>query len=215
MPSLVEIGQEVNCIDVKQHFVCIFCSSLRLVPNYSWLKLAQWFWRKMILNFVNVFLLFLIIIFRWKRAGAFIWTKLKPLHLSMLCAKFGWNGPVVLEKKMKMWTVYRQTDGQTELSLSWAKKPFWDHQWIRSPGERWATNTQAKKFECVVCLRKSYSSQGLCVMRLDMGTINSFCLDDGVRKLLLMWDCHYWFEISRLCLSASNPMKTISSVLVG
>ena len=36
-----------------------------------------------------------------------------------------------------------------------------------------------------VCLRKSYSSQGLSVMRLDMGTINLFCLDDDVRKMLL------------------------------
>ena len=37
-----------------------------------------------------------------------------------------------------------------------------------------------------VCLRKSYCSHGLSVMRLDIGTINSFCLDDGVGKILLM-----------------------------
>ena len=49
-----------------------------------------------------------------------------------------------------------------------------------------------------VCLRKSDSSQasqGLSVMGLDMGTINSFCLDDG----------HYWWEISNLCILATNP----------
>ena len=30
-----------------------------------------------------------IIISPWKRAGPFIWTNLNPLHLRMLCAKFG------------------------------------------------------------------------------------------------------------------------------
>ena len=34
-----------------------------------------------------------------------------------------------------------------------------------------------------VCLRKSYSNQGLSVMGLDMGTINSFCLVDGVASV--------------------------------
>ena len=38
----------------------------------------------------------------------------------------------------------------------------------------------------MVCLRNSDPSQGLSVMRLDMETINSFCLDGGVRKILLM-----------------------------
>ena len=31
----------------------------------------------------------------------------------MFCAKFGWIGQVILEKKMKMWKVYRHADGQT------------------------------------------------------------------------------------------------------
>ena len=30
----------------------------------------------------------------WKRAGPFIWKKkFNPIHLRMLCAKFGWNWP--------------------------------------------------------------------------------------------------------------------------
>ena len=33
-----------------------------------------------------------VIISHWRRAGAFIWTNLNPLHPKMLCAKFGWNG---------------------------------------------------------------------------------------------------------------------------
>ena len=105
----------------------------------------------------------------WKRAGSFIWNKLNPLHLRMLCAKFGWNwlwflrrrffnfvnvfslfrnyfplekgralhlnkiesfyprmlcakfGPVVLEKKIKMWKVYKQTTDERWLEkLTWA-----------------------------------------------------------------------------------------------
>ena len=66
-----------------------------------------------------------------------------------------------------------------------------------------------------VCLRKSYCSHGLSVMRWDMGTINSFCLDDGVRKILLMWGCHLIDEryLMHLCISATNPMKILSWVL--
>ena len=52
-------------------------------------------------------------------------------------------------------------------------------------GVRWAANTQQQKNQMCrfVCLRKSDCSQGLSVMRIDMGTINSFCLDDGVHVL--------------------------------
>ena len=34
---------------------------------------------------------YIVIISPWKRTGPFIWTNLNPLHLKMLCAKFGWN----------------------------------------------------------------------------------------------------------------------------
>ena len=56
----------------------------------SWLKLAQWFWRRRFFNFINV-----ISSFRnylpFERGGAFISTNLYPLHPRMLCVKFGWN----------------------------------------------------------------------------------------------------------------------------
>ena len=58
-----------------------------------WLKLAQWFWRRRFLNFVNVFSFF-----------RNYFPKL-PHHPRMLCFKFGEIGPVVLEK-MKLWKVY-------------------------------------------------------------------------------------------------------------
>ena len=82
---------------------------------------------------------YFIIISPWKRAGPFIWTNLNPLHPGILCAKFGSNWPTTdLEKKMKMWKVYRQTNGRTDgrtddgrqvirkahlsFQLRWAKK---------------------------------------------------------------------------------------------
>ena len=78
---------------------------------------------------------FFVIISPWKRAGPFIWTNLNPLHPRMLVPSLVEIGPVVLEKKMKMWKVYRQTDGRTDgrtdrqttddrwsEKLRWAKK---------------------------------------------------------------------------------------------
>ena len=55
-----------------------------------WLKLAQWFWWRGLLNFVEYFCYF-VIISPWKRVGPFFWTNLNPLHPRVLCAKFGWN----------------------------------------------------------------------------------------------------------------------------
>ena len=57
-----------------------------------WLKLAQWFWGKRFLNFVDVFLQFRNN-FPLKRAGPFIWTNLNLVHARMHCAKFGWHSP--------------------------------------------------------------------------------------------------------------------------
>ena len=41
-----------------------------------------------------------VIIFPWKRASPFIRKKLNSLLPRMLCAKFGWHWPSVLEKKI-------------------------------------------------------------------------------------------------------------------
>ena len=45
----------------------------------DWLKLAQWFWRRRFLNFVNVHFHYFIIISPLKRAGPFSGTNLNPL----------------------------------------------------------------------------------------------------------------------------------------
>ena len=57
-----------------------------------WLKLAQWFWRRRFLNFVNVFSLFRNYL-PLEKLGPFFWTNLNYLHQRMLCAKFGLNWP--------------------------------------------------------------------------------------------------------------------------
>ena len=68
---------------------------------------------------------YFVIISPWKRAGLFIWTNLNPLHPRMLCAKVE-IGPVVLEKKMKMWKVYGRTDGRTDRQTDrWSEKLTW------------------------------------------------------------------------------------------
>ena len=73
---------------------------------------------------------YFVMIFPWKRAWPIIWTNLIPLYPRVLSAKFSWNGPVVLEKKVKMWKDSNDEDGQrtnlnlkTHLSLQlrWAK----------------------------------------------------------------------------------------------
>ena len=43
---------------------------------------------------------YFVIISPWKRVGSFFWTNLNPLHPRMICSKFGWIGPMVLEKKI-------------------------------------------------------------------------------------------------------------------
>ena len=54
-----------------------------------WLKLAQWFLIRRILNFAKVFYYF-IIISPWKNAGSFICRSLNFLHSRMLWTTFVW-----------------------------------------------------------------------------------------------------------------------------
>ena len=56
-----------------------------------WLKMAQWFWIRRFLNFVNVFYYFVIILL-WKRAGSFICRNLNLLHSRMLHSRWFWRG---------------------------------------------------------------------------------------------------------------------------
>ena len=124
---LIEIGSVVRR-KIFKYFVIVswlFCSYLTMekgvalhldrpkspLPWILWaLELTERFWGRF-LNVVNVILLFHYyllekgIVFHWKK----------------LCGKFGWNLSSVLEKKMKMWKVYNQTDiTQITEKFAWA-----------------------------------------------------------------------------------------------
>ena len=60
-------------------------------------------------NFVNVFSLFRNYLPLEK--GRALFKKKTWINFTQ---EFGWNGPMVLEKKMKMWKVYRGTDARTD-----------------------------------------------------------------------------------------------------
>ena len=113
-----------------------------------WLKLAQWFWRKIYLNFVNIFSLFRNylpleqrvalhlnkqarmlcakfgwfwrIISPWTRTWPFIWTNLIPFIKECFVPSLVEIGLVVLEKKMKMWKVTTTTTTTTD--KFWSEK---------------------------------------------------------------------------------------------
>ena len=98
---------------VAFHLTKLECPSPKDALLQVWLKFDEWFWRRRFLNFVNVFLLF-VIISPQKKFGPFIWRNLNPLHPRMLCAKFGWNWPSGSWEEVEKWKVYRQTDGQRD-----------------------------------------------------------------------------------------------------
>ena len=138
MPSLVKIGPVVLEKKIFFNFVNVFWLFSNYLPLEKggalylnklespspkdalcqvWLKLAQWFWRRRFLNFVNVFHYF-VIISPCKRAGLFIWTNWIPFIQRCFVPTLVENGQVVLEKKMKMWKVYDNDDGKRTAHFS-------------------------------------------------------------------------------------------------
>ena len=65
------------------------------------LQLAQWFWRRRLLIFVNVNSLFRTHL-PLEKCGPFIWTNLNSFLPRMLCAKFGWNWNSVSEEDLSI-----------------------------------------------------------------------------------------------------------------
>ena len=103
----------------------------KLNPIHPWMPCAKFGWNWLsgsgevfLSNFVNVFSLFGYH-FPLEKPLALHWTRLNFLYHRMLCAKFG-----VLEKKIKIWKLHRQTDGQAirkahlSFQLRWAEKKF-------------------------------------------------------------------------------------------
>ena len=82
-----------------------------------WLKLAQWFWRRFF-NFVNVFSLFRNYS-PLEKGGALHLNKLTiimyiPSTQECFVPSFIEISSLILEKKSKMWKVYRRTDRQAD-----------------------------------------------------------------------------------------------------
>ena len=79
-----------------------------------WLKLAQWFWRRTIFEISSLYFRYLTIISPWKRRGPLFKQTWILFTQGYFVSSLVEIGPVVLEKKMKIWKVYRQTDGRTD-----------------------------------------------------------------------------------------------------
>ena len=92
---------------------------------HVWLKLAQWFWRRRLLNFVNVFSLFCNYL-PMKKAWPFIWSNLNPLHPRMKLAQWFWR-----RWKCEKFLTDRQTNGQ-RTTARWSEKLTWAFR----PGHR-------------------------------------------------------------------------------
>ena len=95
---------------------------------------------------------YFVIIYPSKRTWLFIWINLNHLYKRIRCAKFGKIGPMVLEKKMTMWKVYRQTDRR--------KPDDRKSSWAFSPGK----------------LRMGFKSHFICSHIYDVVDINIFIL---------------------------------------
>ena len=78
-----------------------------------WLNFARWFWRRRFLNFDNIFLLYRNYLPLEKGVARHVNKFKSPPPKDALCQVWLKIDSVVLEKKMKMWKVYRQTEGRT------------------------------------------------------------------------------------------------------
>ena len=65
----------------------------------TWLKLAQWFWRRLFKN-VSMYFPYFAIIFPWKREEPFIWKKTWIFFTERVVPSLLGIDPVVLEKKI-------------------------------------------------------------------------------------------------------------------
>ena len=130
VPNLVVIDPMVVEKKIFKFRQYIFCYFFRGMAPFSfswqtwipfdnnalcqvWLKLTQWLWRSRIFYFLNV--LFLFHYLPLGKGMALYLNKLTWISFIQGCFVLSLVkiGQVVLEKKMKLRKVYRQTDGQT------------------------------------------------------------------------------------------------------
>ena len=102
------------------NYLAIISSLTKSVPSFeftrilfiqgcyvpSLVKIGTVVLEKLSVSFCNF-----VIISSWKRALPFMWTNLNPLYLRMLFYSMVEIDQMVLEKKMKMWKINKQTDG--------------------------------------------------------------------------------------------------------
>ena len=99
---------------------------------------------KKIFLILSIYFRYFVIISPCKRAGPFIWTNLNPLHLRMLCAKFGWNWPSGSgeeDENVKSLQTDRQTDRRTDRQTDDGQKVI--RKALLSFQLRWAKNVLA------------------------------------------------------------------------
>ena len=89
---------------------------------------------KILLKISSMYYCYFVIISPWKREGPFLWRNTNPHHPRMFLPSLVEIGPVVLEKKIKMWKIYDKDDNDHEqetiftrkahlsLSLRWSNK---------------------------------------------------------------------------------------------
>ena len=107
VPSLVEIGAMIfkfrwldvyigkGCGPSLENLNSLHPRMFRAKFGWNWLRGSC----EMILKFCHVFLLFRNFLI-YEKGVALHWKKIESLHPRNFCIKFGWNGPVVLEKKL-------------------------------------------------------------------------------------------------------------------
>ena len=95
---------------VALHLNKLESSSPKNALCHIWLKLALWFLRRWFFKFVNIFLLFPYYLPLEKGVALHLNNAWIPITQGCFVPSLFEIGPVVLERKMKMWKVYRQTD---------------------------------------------------------------------------------------------------------
>ena len=99
-----------------------------------WLKLAQLFWIKKIFKSCQFIFINSQLSPLWEGRGPSFEQTWIPFTQGYFVSSLAEIGPVVLEKKMKMWKVYRQTDGRVirkahlSFQLRWDKKDIDDNR---------------------------------------------------------------------------------------
>ena len=130
-------------------FVKPLVSSLTDALCQVWMKLAKRLWRSF-LSFVDIFSLFRTY-FPLEKSLALYLKTFNPLHLKMLCVQFVAIGSVVLEKKIKIWKVYRRTTGDQKSPLELSAQV--SLKMVNSQREMWALDSSIQfyvKFKIVV-----------------------------------------------------------------